>query len=355
MAKEKHSPLRRGMLSIALIAVCATTAQLLSPLPSLEEEDQLPPTRPNLVFHMHVPKTAGRSLHLWLAKWLKSGSGNCRVDSCCTEWDDYLAQINASRHRKRQCRALNREMSIPGIFATREFLNTTMYLVSLFRSPVSRWISAARHMVVADHCSIGGNPTKSRLAGHCPPHVYDRNQAQYYFDIPFYRSNHPPPNATVADPWAHMSKNVQFIGITHYMHASTCLLAMELAQLDYFITKKTAFQICTNSTQPNFGGLPLYTGKLTSQRFVDILYETQMDAFIYPRVLELFSQRLTTLVRNRPAFYDLFHSTVGNLTTELEMWTRVSILLEKQDNASLLELIDGFQTKTLLTPGFKWK
>jgi len=343
--------------------------------------------RPNFVFHMHIPKTGGRtftsSIRPVLNKRFPSRSaGSCSWNLCCTSWDSYIRDIKSNTvlngDPSHICRSFSREITASGILATKQstigiqsenssYHNAWWYTASLYRNPLGRFASVAKHSMRRGRCDTNqlSRAVYAKLRGGCPDLGHDREQAQYFYKVqPFdpYTTEDPfvpAKNATVLEPWAHIS-DFDFVGITDYMDASTCVLAMDLAAVKFAVSTSKAQKVCMNPARikvkdekNNESDLD----PLTTLQVLRILKNRfPVDAQMYPLVLEVFQHKLAQVLEDYPRLTPLYQEDLDAIALEKAAWFQVAAWLRdvKNNDAMLFQLLHGLSNKNTLAPGMRW-
>lgn len=363
------------------------TAQIPKNDTSQEENGISSIQTPRLVFQMHIPKTGGRTLMIHLGLWLNTRKEpNCLVAPCCTSREDYTKSVKASFAANYTCKAISREISVSGIQATKEILNipdNLWYQVSLYRNPINRFVSAVRHNLRQGRCESMDmtRAVEIKLNRQCRPVGHDREQAQYFFDFPVSLNENetkldyfvPKDRAVFSRPWPtsdemrfHLS-NFSFIGITGYMDATNCLLALQLASLRLMNESYVLREICNKSSRVRLDtSLPDDPDNrpLTTQQFMEILLNWHpLDAQTYPMVLESFRRRLNSTLHDFPQLIHRFQSNLTAVTFEHGVWSKVAMWLRQfqlrsteENHRLLFQILDDLDPyeKDVLAPGLKW-
>lgn len=338
------------------------------------------PKTPRFVFQMHIPKTGGRTFREKVRHFvnIKNGPWDCPLNVCCSPWEQYMQSLlNSSlTNPHHPCRCFAREITLPGIFETRrqlkmqDYQNNWWYTATLFQNPLVRFVSAAKHNMRAGRCSIYdlAQSVSAKLNGACLPVGHDREQAQYFYVD---KSNSvlnltssdpwvPEQSLTVDDPWKHVSA-IDFVGITGYMDASTCLLALRLAELRYTTFPIAFSRACSNNPNywiQNTEMNEVALSPLTTKQVVAILRDLHpVDAQIYPRLLGQFREKLIqSLSIHNPALLAKYQADLVRLAADQAVWTTVARWLRdyQHDEATLIHLFDKMDHKHILAPNLAW-
>jgi len=353
---------------------------------------------PSFLFHMHIPKTGGRTFTELIRRFINKLPGSvCSMDLCCTPWAHYMNSLQSTTTLRPDpnniCRSFSREITVSGILETRrQLFNTTSlnmwdddgqnwwYTATTFHNPIAKFVSVARHALRYGRCNWGDKrfAVYAKLNGKCQAHGHDREQAQYFYRMrmPFdpslendnstAESNDknvdiwvPPNTSAVSDPWLHVSA-FDFVGITDYMDASACLLALETDAVHYTISHEAALNACRNVSSVHIQSTSeteVAPDPLTTKQVFKILkHHHPVDLQIYPKVLGQFRDKLSQALAEHTDFAPRFKDDLGAITLEHAIWSKVAKWFRdyEQDDDTLFQLLDGMSNKDILAPGLGW-